>query len=60
MKKALMAAVAMVVIIVVQMVLSYGFSYHAGELFCKVSVGALFTYCLIDIVRSRKNVVNAN
>ncbi len=57
MKKLFLAAVAMVVIIAVQMTLSFAFSYRVGEIFSRVSIGALFFYFLMDlgrVVRKKK------
>lgn len=54
MKEVLKATVAMVVIIAVQMVLTYVFTYHVGEVFSKVSVTALFYYYVIKYVKAVK------
>lgn len=54
MKKLLMAAVVMVVIIAVQIVLSYVFSYRVAEIFSGFSVGALFYYSLFTLTDRRK------
>ena len=54
MKEVLKATVAMVVIIAVQMVLTYVFTYHVGEVFSKASVMALFYYYVIKYVKAVK------
>ena len=54
MKKILIPAGAMLVIIAVQMVLTYVFTYHVGEVFSKASVMALFYYYVIKYVKAVK------
>ncbi len=43
----------MAAIIAVQMILSFAFSYQAGELFSKVAVSALFYWSVLRLVRRR-------
>ncbi|MCI8302386.1 MAG: hypothetical protein HFF68_06445 [Oscillospiraceae bacterium] len=54
MKSALTAAIALVVIILVQMALTFAFTYQVGELFGKTAIGALFFYCLLRVGKSRR------
>ncbi|MCI8597945.1 MAG: hypothetical protein HFJ10_05825 [Lachnospiraceae bacterium] len=49
MKKILIPAGAMLVIIAVQIMLSCLFTYHVGEVFTKVSMSALFFYYIIKL-----------
>lgn len=53
MKNILMAALAMVVIIAVQMILSQICDWHTAEVFSKVSCTALFYYAIIKCVQKR-------
>lgn len=52
MKEMLKAAALMAVIIAVQMVLTYVFTYHVGEVFSRISVAALFYYYTIKAVKA--------
>ena len=54
MKSALTAAIALVVIILVQMALSFAFTYQVGELFGKTAIGALFFYCLLRVGKGER------
>lgn len=49
MKNILITVVAMIVIILVQMLLSFTFTYRVGEIFSGVAFGILFYYSIIHI-----------
>ncbi len=58
-KGAVIATIAMTVIIMVQMALTYVFSFHIGEVFSKVAVSVLFYYCIIRLVQKSKSAAAA-
>ena len=54
MKKVIITAAIMATIIAVRMLLSVAFSEHVAEVFCGVSVSALFFYFICQISNCRK------
>lgn len=57
MKNLLTTVMTMAVIILVQTVLSYTFTYQVGELFFKVSVGILLSYYYIRLIVEKTKTV---
>ena len=53
MKKAFIAAALIVTIIAVRMILSATFSEQVAEVFCGVSVSALFFYSIFRLSKNR-------
>lgn len=53
MKDMLTAAIAMAVIIMIQIILSYVFTYQVGEQFSKISWGILFYHYLFKSINKK-------
>ena len=58
MKKAFIAAALIVTIIAVRMILSATFSEQVAEVFCGVSVSALFFYSIYRLSKNRSTTTN--
>ena len=58
MKKIFLAAAFIVAIIAVRMILSVTLSEQAAEVFSRVSIGALFFYCILMLSKSRLKSTN--
>lgn len=54
MKSILTAVLAVTVIIMVQLGLTYAFSFHAGETFSKTALSFLYLYFVCRMFRKRK------
>lgn len=54
MKDIVIAAAALAAIILIRIIISFAWSPHAGEIFCRFAVPALFFFCIARLAGSRK------
>ncbi len=54
MKDVIIAAAALAAIILARIIISFAWSPHAGEIFCRFAVPALFFCCVVRLAGSRK------
>ncbi len=54
MKDIIIAAAALAAIILARIIISFAWSPHAGEIFCRFAVPALFFCCVVRLAGSRK------